>query len=578
MRFRACLLASAVLILVLVAPGRHSAFDSGAQPARVKRGGRLVISKSAAPTTFNRLFSADEPTSSITNCLVGHLIRINRQTQQPEAEIAQSWKITPDRKKVTFSLRPGVKFSDGHPATADDVVFTFQVITDPRVTTPVSDQFTFLGQRVRAEKIDQSTVAFIFPIAHPAALRSFDGVPILPRHMLEQAYREGRINRMWGLATPPEQVVGLGPFRLKSYVPGQTVVLQRNEHYWKKGATGDQLPYLDELVFVIATDRNAQLLKFRNGETDVLSPITADDLGSLSALERQGRIRIHDLGPSLIREIFWFNLNDGKQSTSGRSPVDPVKLGWFKEVKFRQAVSHAIDRQAIVNLVFAGKATPQWAFLSAGDRVWHNPAVAKYPYDQNRARQLLAEAGFVYRADRKALLDREGRPVGFSLMTNGGNAIRQKISAMIQEDLAKIGIRVSVGTMESNALVSRFNEGGEYEAGLLAVVSGDFEPSSNLNVLLSKGGMHWWYPKQVRAATAWEARIDQLMTQQMTTINQAARKKIIDEVQKILAEQQPFIFLVSRHLMVAAKRDIGNLRPSLLPDFVLWNVEELYRG
>ena len=566
--------ANLLLASSLIGLARPIASQSG---VRGKRGGRLVISMSAGPTTFNRLFADDAQTTAITDCLVGHLIRINRQTQQPEAELAQSWKVSPDGKKVTFVLRPGLKFSDGRAVTADDLIFTFQVITDPRSETAQRDLFTISGQPVRADKIDASTVSFTFPTPRVSMVRLFDGVPVVPKHILEPAYRAGRIKQTFLLSTPPDQIVGLGPFRVKSFLAGQRVTLQRNDYYWKSAASGEKLPFLDELVISIDANRNTQMLKFQQGETDLLSPVSADDIGALSALERQGKLRIHDLGPSFIREVFWFNLNDGRQSASGRSPVDAVKLGWFREVKFRQAISHAIDRQAIVNLVFAGRATPQWAFLSAGDRVWFNPNVQKYPYDLNRAKQLLSEVGFVYRADRKLLQDAQGRPVAFTIATNT-TPLRQKIGALIQEDLAKIGIRVSLAIIESKALTSRFEDSLDYEAGLLALVSGDTDPGSNQNALGSKGAQHWWYPKQTQPATAWEARIDELMRQVMTTLNPAQRKRQFDEVQKIMAEQQPFIFLVSRHLMVASKTNIGNLKPALLPDFVLWNAEELFRN
>jgi peptide/nickel transport system substrate-binding protein len=536
-----------------------------------------VISKSAAPRTFNRLLSVDDQTSSVTGCLVGNLLRINRSTQQPEPELAQSWTVSPDGRKVAFSLRRDVSFSDGHPFTADDVVFTFQVINDPRIGAPAAGQFSFQGQRVKVEKTDGGTVTFTFPIALAAPLRLFDGIPILPRAALETAYREDKFLEAWGPATPPLQIVGLGPFKLKSYVPGQRVVLERNEHYWKKSSAGEQLPYLDEIVFNIDPDRNTQLLKFQQGETDVLSPIVAANLGSLNPLELQNRIKVYDLGPSLIREILWFNLNDIKQTGTGRGVVDPIKLGWFNDVRFRQAVSHAIDRKAIVNLVYSGRATQQWSFLSEGDRAWFDPEVVTYPYDSNRARQLLAEAGFQYQADQKVLLDAQGRPVTFTLMTNSGNALRQKISALIQDDLAKIGIHVTLAAIESQALMGRVTESFDYEACLLAIDSGDLDPSAHTNILLSSGTGHWWHPNQVQPATAWEARVDDLMRQQQTALDPKVRKKLFDEVQMILSQQQPYIFLVSRHLLVAAKTDLGNFKPALLPDFVLWNCEELFR-
>ncbi|MDX2032212.1 MAG: ABC transporter substrate-binding protein [Blastocatellia bacterium] len=530
-----------------------------------------MVSKSAGPRTFNRLLSFDDQTTTINNCLMGALIRINRQTQQPEPELAESWKNSPDGKTLLFRLRPNIKYSDGATLSADDVIFTFQIINDPKISTALSGQFEIGRKRVEVRKVDLFTVSFTFPVAYAAAVRLFDGVPILPRHKLESIHREGRFEQAWTLATPPDQIVGIGPFKLKSYVPGQRVVLVRNENYWKTDAAGRRLPYLDEIVFNIDPDRNTQLLKFQRGETDLLSPLNADDAAALAPLEQQGKVRITNLGPSLIREILWFNLNSGKPG------VDPVKLSWFQNTGFRRAISHAIDRHAIANLAFSGKAAPQWGFLSAGDKLWHNPKVALYPHDSARALALLAASGFRYQPDKNTLLDSQGHPVSFTLTTNAGNALRQKMASLIQEDLAHIGIKVTLAFLESRALLSRIDEGASYDACLLAVVSGDADPTSHMNILASHGSNHWWHPRQSRPATPWEDRIDQLMNRQMITLAHGARKKLFDEVQAIMADQQPFVFLASRHLLIAAKPDIGNLKPALLPDFVLWNPEELYR-
>ena len=235
----------------------------------------------------------------------------------------------------------------------------------------------------------------------------------------------------------------------------------------------------------------------------------------------------------------------------------------------------AIDRQSIVNLVFAGKAAPQYEFLSAGDRLWFNPNVPKYPYDLNRARQLLGQAGF--RQEGGKLVDAQGCAVTFTLATNAGNQLRQKMSALIQSDLAKIGVQVNLAAIESGALLSRINNSFDYEAGLLAIVRGDADPSSHLNVLLSQGAHHWWCPQQSKPTTPWEVRIDELMRRQMSTTGAAARKRLFDEVQLILGEQPPYIFQATRHLIVGAKSELGNLRPALLPDFVLWNCDEIDR-
>jgi len=509
--------------------------------------------------------------------MMGHLIRINRQTQQAEPELAQSWKISEDGQVLTFNLRAGVKFSDGHPFTADDVLFTFEVLSDPEVNSAVSDVFRLGGKKVTAGKINDYTVRFAFPSVYAAAERLFDAAPILPKHVLEQPYRDGKFQQAWNLSTRPGEIPALGPFKLKTYIPGQRTILTRNANYWKADPTGKKLPYLDEIVFDIDPDKNTRLLKFQKGQTDLLSPVGVEDLNSLSELENDGKIRVVSLGPSLIREIFWFNLNERINPNTQKPVVDPVKLRWFKEERFRQAISHAIDRDAIVRLVFFGRASPLWSFASPGNKAWFNADVKKYPYDLGQAKRLLLDAGFRYGAEpAKSLLDPEGNPVEFTLSTNAGNVLRQKMSATIQEDLAKIGIKVHLSFLESRALLANINDSYDYEACLLALVSGDTDPTSEKNFLLSNGTSHWWYPKQSAPATPWEARIDGLMNRQAITRDLNERKRLFDEVQVTLSERLPFIFLVSRHLIVASKSRIGNFKPAHLPDFVLWNCDQLY--
>src|SRR6266498_5736629 len=245
-------------------------------------GGTLVTSQSAGPKTFNPLLAYDQQTLTVSDCMMGHLIRINRQTQQVEPELAQSWRISEDGQALTFHLRAGVKFSDGHPFTADDVLFTFEVLTDPEINSPVSDLFRFSEKKITAAKINDYTVRFAFPSVYAAAERLFDATPILPKHVLEQPYRDGKFQQAWNLSTHPGEIPVLGPFKLKACIPGQRTILTRNANYWKVDPTGNKLPYLDEIVFDIDPDKNTRLLKFQKGQTDLLSAVSVEDLNSLS--------------------------------------------------------------------------------------------------------------------------------------------------------------------------------------------------------------------------------------------------------------------------------------------------------
>lgn len=538
-------------------------------PSLPKHGGRLVVSQSSGPKTFNPLFATDTDTLAILNCIMSVLVRINRQTGETEPELAESLTYSADHTVMTIRLRQGIAFSDGHPLTADDVLFTFQVIYDPALRSSLRDILEVDGEKIKVEKQDAYTVTLTFPKPVATAERLLDSVHILPKHRLEADYQAGRFASLWDLSTPPDQIVGLGPFRLKEYVPGQRTVLVRNPHYWKRDPTGQPLPYLDEITALILPDRSTRLLKFQQGELDMLSPLTPEEVAALQPQVAANRIRVYDLGPSLISEVMWFNVNPRARSLS------PLKLAWFQDVRFRQAVSYAINRQALIDVVFAGKAAPVWGPVPDTSR-WFNPRVKTYPYDPARAKALLAEAGFSDRNGDGILEDVRGNPLAFTLMTNAGNAIRERIGLMIQEDLKKVGINVTFAPIETKTMLERIARGMDYEAGLLAIAAGDTDPSSLRNFLLSSGASHWWNPQQTTPATAWEKRIDDLLNEFLTTADEKQRKALFDEVQAILSEQVPFIYLVARDLIVAAKPTVRNLKPGLLQDPLLWNVEELY--
>jgi peptide/nickel transport system substrate-binding protein len=343
------------------------------------RGGRLVVAQPAGPRTFNPLFADDSDSLSLAGCLMATLIRINRQTQKTELELAESATWSPDGRVMTARLRPDIRFSDGQPLTVEDILFTFQVIYDPNIASSIRDLLQRGGEKIDVEKVDDRTVRFTFPGPYAAADRLFSGVHILPKHVLERPYREGKFESAWGLSTPPEQVIGLGPYRLQAYEQGQRTVLVRNPHYWKRAAGGAPLPYLDRIDFLIIPDKSARLLKFQQGELDLLQALRPEDVEALRTLLDRGEVVVYDLGPSLITDFLWFNLNPGTDprlktqdprpqtnnngpATSNQRPatkyVDPVKLAWFSDTRFRQAIAYAINRQEIVDVVFSGAATP----------------------------------------------------------------------------------------------------------------------------------------------------------------------------------------------------------------------------
>jgi len=535
-------------------------------------GGRLVIAQRAEPKTLQPLFALDNPSREVIRLMTADLIHINRLSQRTEPALAKSWTVSNDGRKFTLQLRQGLSFSDGHPMDADDVMFTFQLYLDEKLNSPQRDLLLVGGKPISFSKTGPYTVEFELAEPYAAAERIFDSVAILPRHLLQDAYREGKLAQTWGLATDPARIAGMGPFRLKQYIPGDRIVLERNPYYWKADRKGNRLPYVSEIVLLAAGSEDAQVIRFQSGETDLLSRVSAANFAVLEKNEKPGGYRLFDLGPGLEYEFLFFNLND----LSRRSlPQIARKQNWFQQTAFRQAVSAATDREAIVRLAFQGRATPLWNHVTPGDRLWLNDRLPRPARSVSEAKKLLAAAGFRWRPDG-GLIDSAGEPVEFSIVTNAGNAPRMQMATMLQADLAEVGIKVHVVPLEFRSLLDRILKSYDYEACMLSIAGGDADPNGNINVLLSSGGSHLWHPAQEHPATPWEAEIDRLMEQQLTAATYADRKRLYDRVQQLMAENLPLVCLVSPNILVGAREGLGNFKPANLEDYALWNIEELY--
>ena len=544
-------------------------------PGEIGRsGGRVVVALRAEPKTLNPLLAADINSREVIGVMQADLVHINRATQLTESAIAKSWKVSPDGLQYTLVLRRGLKFSDGYPMDADDVLFTFHVYLDEKVHAPQRDLLIFDGRPITVRRVDSQTLVFQLPKPYGVAERMFDGWAILPRHLLEKPYDEGKIGQLGTLAAPANQWAGLGPFRLKEYVPGQRLVLERNPYYWKKDMKGNRLPYLDELVFFFVPNADAQVLRFQSGETDLISRLGAENFSVLS--RKQKDYTMVDAGPGLEYNFLFFNLNEPGEKTSAETLQ---KLKWFREVKFRQAVSAAIDREALVRLVYQGRGSALWGLVTPGNRRWGNEKLPHSARSLDQARALLTEAGFSWSGGsngESTLVDSSGKPVEFSIITNSSNADRSKMAALIQDDLKQLGVRVQVVPLEFRSLLDRVTQTKEYDACVLGIASFDADPNSDINVWLSNGSSHLWNPSQARPATAWEAEIDRLINEQMHVRTFEQRKKLYDRAQEILWDYQPMIFLASPDILTGARKGVGNFRPAVLEPYVLWNVEQLY--
>jgi peptide/nickel transport system substrate-binding protein len=569
--FAAALLAG--LLCVPAASAPQTAPDVFVTRSEVGRaGGQVVVALRAEPRTLNPVTALDSPSREVIRRTIADLIHINRETQQTEPGLARSWKVSADGRRYTLALRRGIRFSDGDPFDADDVVFSFQVYLDEKVGSTNRDFLIVEGQPIAVRKIDPYTVEFTLAQPYAAAERLFDSIAMLPQHQLAAAYKEGRLAESWGLRTPAAAMAGLGPFRYREYVPGQRIVLERNPFYWKADRAGNKLPYLDRLVFLFVPSEDAQVVRFQSGDADIVTRMGAPNFELLSREQRTAKYELFDVGASLNYTFLFFN----QTSVESRGLAEVArKQAWFRRLPFRQAVSLAVDRDALVRLVYRGRATALWGHLPPGNKLWVNRSLPRPRRSVEEARRLLRGAGFTWTADG-TLVDEKAQPVEFTIATNTGNAERLQIATIIQDDLKQLGMRARVVTLELRALLDRVMTTYDYDAVVLALGGGDVDPNSELNLWLSSGSQHLWSMGQAQPATAWEREVDTLMRKQISVLDRAARKRLYDRVQALVLENLPIVSLVSPNILVGAKRGLGNFRPTILEHHALWNVEELF--
>ena len=532
------------------------------------RGGRLISSLRSEPRTFNRLMARDFPVDLYSLLTSSKLVGVNRATQEIEPSLAETWTTSPDNRTFTLTLRDGVVWSDGAPFTAADVVFTFQAIYDPKISSILASSLMVNGQPLTITAPDARTVVVTLPSAFGPGIALLDNLTIVPKHKLEAALENGTFAQALGVATPPADLVVLGPFKLTSYVPGQRLVFDRNPNYWKKDEAGVQLPYLDQVVLEVVPDQNAELVRLQSGQIDMLQQqVRPEDVATLQPLVDQGRVRLLELGVGTDPDNFFFNL----RSTFWEK--DP-RRDWITRKEFRQALSHAIDREAFANTVFLGAGVPIWGPVTPGNKVWFSANVPRYGHSIERAKEILAGIGLANRDADPWLEDEKGTEARFTLLTYRGNSSLERGAAVLRNDLQPLGIAVDVVILEQGTVVERMLK-GQFEAIMFFFSATNLDPAMNLDFWLSSGSAHIWNIGQMKPATDWEKEIDDLMKAMASVVDQTERKRLFDQVQRIFADHLPVIYLVAPRLYMGTSNRVGGLSPSILRPQLLWNAERI---
>ncbi|GET35896.1 extracellular solute-binding protein [Microseira wollei NIES-4236] len=556
-----------------------------AEAARVPQ---IVVAVLGEPSTFN--YALNESAYSVFGFIYDGLISENPFTSQLEPNLAESWEVSEDKKRIVITLREGLKWSDGQPMTADDVVFTYnEIYFNTKIPTSVRDILEIGESRAlpSVKKLDSRRVEFTVPEPFAPFLRYVGGIPIMPAHALKDAVRTIDSNgnpkflTTWGTGSDPKEIIGNGYYVMESYTPSQRVIFRRNPYYWRKDSQGNPQPYIERIVWQIIESTDNQLVSFRSGQLDTLE-VAPEAFQLLKREEKRAGFKIYNGGPNTGTTFIAFNLNKAKNA-KGQPLVDPIKSRWFNTKEFRQAVAYALDRETMKVNVFRGLGELQNSFVYVKSPFFLPPekGLKVYNYAPEKSKELLLQAGFKYNSDNQ-LVDKDGKPVRFTLLTNSERKTRIDMAAQIKRDLAKIGIQVDLQIISFNAYLQKLKETQDWDCYLGGFAGSGIEPHSASNIWKTTGSSHAFnqgpqpgsQPLIGWEVSEWEKEIDRLYKQGAQELDEKKRIEIYHQYQRIASEQLPFIHLVERLDLQAVSDRIQGVRYSALGG-PFWNLYEL---
>jgi peptide/nickel transport system substrate-binding protein len=561
---RLLLLALACAVAITVALGVRGLRNS---PDATPRDTTLRASMRSEPVTFNRLMAQDTASLVIGQLVHATLVRINHETHDVEPYLAARWDLSGDGRTLTLTLHADARFSDGEAVTADDVAFSFEAAYDPRVRSPLGSSLRVAGEPLGVRVVDARTIELTYPVPYGPGLRPLHGLPILPRRHLAAALADGTLGQAWGLDAPPESIVGAGPFEIERYEPGVATTLRRNRHAWQRAIDGTLLPRMDRVIVRSVPSQDSEILQLVNGDLDVTTgELRPEDVPVARQLADEGRLLLFDLGVSLGADLLWFNLAPEASATRDRP--------WLRDQALREAIAHAVDREAFIDLVYQGVGDAVTGLVTPGNRRWHAADITPRPHSVARAAELLDAIGLRADGPDGMRQDAGNRPARFTVLVQQGHSSRQRAMTVVQQMLRAIGLQMDIVALDPAGLFDRL-QSSSYDAIYHALPATDTDPAGLMEFWLSSGVFHVWRPRQPSPATAWEAEIDDLMRAQLLTRDEEERRRLVIRAQHVFDRALPAIFFAAPRVHVATSGRLSHVRPGLLQPPVLWNVAEI---
>lgn len=559
---------------------------SSCRPAHSNLVERLVVPTPSGPATFNS--PLNQSAYSVFRYLYEGLLNENGVTSKLEPGLAEAWEISKDGKKIVFTLREGLKWSDGEPFTTDDIIFTYDgIYLNDKIPSSFKDilRVGVSRQFPKVKKLDSRRVEFSVPEPFAPFIRFAGGLPILPAHILAESVRtldtdgKPKFLSTWGTDTDPKKIVGNGQYRMANYTPNQRVILERNPYYWRKDTQGNSMPYIERIVWQIMENTDTQMLNFRSGDLDTLD-VSPEAFPLLKREEKRGKYTIYNGGPDSGTVFLAFNLHKGSNDKN-KPFVDPIKSRWFNTKEFRQAIAYGINRDAMTNNIYRGLGTPLHSPIPAQSPFYLSPkeGLKTYSYNPKKAEGLLQSAGFKKKSGQ--LFDADGNRVRFTILA-AVKKVREQMASQIKQDLGKLGIEIDTQYLSFNTYVEKLRLARDWDTYLGGFTGGGVEPHGGYNVWSTKGTLHSFNqapqpgepPIKGWVVADWEQKIDDLYVQASQEFNDGKRKELYAETQRIATEQVPFVYMVNPLTFEAVRDRISGIKYTAIGG-AFWNLYEL---
>jgi peptide/nickel transport system substrate-binding protein len=530
--FRFLFFLSLIIISLSACDTRPAANNT--QPLSAKQpayGDILVRGDIGDASNLIPLLASDSPSHNIAGIVYNGLVKYDKN-MNIIGDLAESWEVSQNGLVITFHLRKGVKWHDGHPFTAADVLYTYQVTIDPKTPTAYAEDFKAVK---KAEALDDFTFRVTYAKPFAPALISWSSA-ILPRHLLA-----GKDITKSELSRHP---IGTGPYRFKEWVAGQKIVLVSNPDYY------EGQPYIDGRVTRIIPDSATMFLELR-----------AQNIGMMGLTPLQYTRQTEN-------NLFKNNFNKYRYLSFAYTYLGyNLKNPLFADKRVRQAISYAINKDEIISGVLLNLGKPANGPYKPG--TWaYNDKVKFYNYNPQKARALLREAGWT-KTNSEGVLEKDGKPFVFEIVTNQGNETRQKCAEIIQRQLKEIGITVKIRVLEWSAFVTDFINKRRFDAVILGWTI-PLDPDAYDVWHSSKTG-----PEELNFISYKNPEVDKMLEKGRGTFDQKERKKYYDRFQEILAEDQPYTFLYVPEALVIINKRFSGITPApigLEHNFIKWYV------